>query len=47
MQLTKGKRLVPLLLSSFIISFLPLTSATAAEVTGVPEFPSTYVDSQN
>ena len=47
MQLTKSKKLVPLLVSSFIISFLPLTSATADEVTGVPVFPSTYVDSQN
>jgi hypothetical protein len=47
MQLSKSKKLVPLLVSFFIVSFLPLTSATADEVTEVPVFPSTYVDSQN
>jgi hypothetical protein len=47
MQLSKSKKLVPLLVSFFIVSFLPLTSATADEVTGVPVLPSTYVDSQN
>ena len=43
----KQKKFVNVLVPLFLISFLPLTSATAGVRPGAEEFPSTYVDSQN